>query len=288
MNKLYFCAITNLIFIDLKDEINGFLAAPTIWDSNTIFFGLHAFELPKKSVNFNDLSRLENQIKDIYVLGKRVERFFEFQILNSKIFDLRISNLQIFEDKKTLGELDFILKEKDTNQSIHVELVYKFYVYDPSYKNELSRWIGPNRRDSLLEKIDKLKSKQLPLLYKKRTQDILNGKYIPTKNIIQKVCYKASLFVPKNLLGSTFPKINNDCIKGYYITLKEFASNKYETKYFYSPQKQFWPVDPIKNEAWFSYQEILPQIKKFIKNKKAPLVWMKTDKGIEQFFVVWW
>ncbi|MFC4025994.1 DUF1853 family protein [Zunongwangia endophytica] len=251
-------------------------------------YDLEAFELPKRTFQRKDSVKLKNEIEKIFVLGKRVERFFEFQISNSAKFEVLLSNIQIIEDKKTLGELDFILKEKNTNQHIHVELVYKFYVYDPSFKNELSRWIGPNRKDSLLEKIDKLKSKQLPLLYKKKTQDILSGKNIATKNIVQKVCYKASLFVPKKLLGSTFTKINNDCIKGYYITFNEFASNEYETNYFYSPQKQFWPVDPIKNETWFSYQEILSQIIKFIENKKAPLVWMKTNKGIEQFFVVWW
>ncbi|WBL23713.1 DUF1853 family protein [Zunongwangia sp. HRR-M8] len=274
--------------INLKEEIRGFLITPTIWGSKNSSFGLNSFQLPEKSIELTNLSELHYQLKDIFVLGKRVERFFEYQIQHSNIYDLISSNIQIIEDKKTLGELDFILKEKDTNQSIHVELVYKFYVYDPSFKNELSRWIGPNRRDSLLEKIDKLKSKQLPLIYKKRTQDILHGKNIATKNIVQKVCYKASLFVPKHLLNHHFTKINNKCIKGYYISFSEFTSIEYGFYQFYSPGKQFWPVDPSKNETWFSYQEILPQLKNFIENKKAALVWMKTNKKVEQFFVVWW
>ena len=239
-------------------------------------------------MHFQQLSKLQNEIENIFVLGKRVERFFEFHILNSSIFDVKISNLQIIEDGRTLGELDFILEEKNTGQLVHVELVYKFYVYDPSFKNELSRWIGPNRKDSLIEKVDKLKSKQLPLLYHKRTQQVLSAKHVSTKNISQKVCYKASLFVPKRLLNHNFPNINKDCIKGYYIFFSEFTSVHYRNYQFFSPGKQYWPVDPSKNEFWLSYDEILPQLQKFIEAKKAPLVWMKTEKTFEQFFIVWW
>ena len=36
---------------------------------------------------------------------------------------------------------------------LHLELVYKFYLYDKNLgEKEIERWIGPNRSDSLLEK----------------------------------------------------------------------------------------------------------------------------------------
>ena len=217
-----------------------------------------------------------------------MERFFEYQIRQSEHYHLKICNLQVIKNKQTLGELDFIVKDKNTGQLTHIELVYKFYVYDPSFKEELARWIGPNRKDSLLEKVNKLKTKQLPLLYKNATQQILNVQHIATKSIAQRVCYKASLFVPRNLQNKKFISINNDCIVGFWIHFEEFTEEQFNHAQFFSPGKQFWPVDPSKNKLWFSYSEIFSQIESFIQQQRAPLVWMKTENHYEKFFIVWW
>jgi hypothetical protein len=62
-------------------------------------------------------------------------------------------NIQVIEDKKTIGEIDFIIEDKNTKQVIHMELAYKFYLFDPSISSEpINNWIGPNRDDSLQEK----------------------------------------------------------------------------------------------------------------------------------------
>ena len=246
------------------------------------------FDLPGNIPIREDEFLLSEKLDRIFVLGKRAERFFEYQIWHSNKYDLRLSNLQIIQNKKTLGELDFIVEEKDTGQLIHIELVYKFYVYDPSYKEELARWIGPNRKDSLLEKVEKLKTRQLPLLHKNVTQEILNVKHISTRSIAQQVCYKANLFVPRKLQNKSFSSINNDCIIGFWIHFTEFNSDEFKQSKFFSPSKQFWPVDPAKNDFWLSYSEILPQIKSFIQQKRSPLLWMKTKDAFERFFVVWW
>jgi hypothetical protein len=44
-------------------------------------------------------------------------------------------NIQVIEDKKTIGEIDFIIEDKNTKQVIHMELAYKFYL-DPSISSE--------------------------------------------------------------------------------------------------------------------------------------------------------
>jgi hypothetical protein len=36
-------------------------------------------------------------------------------------------NIQVIEDK-TIGEIDFIIEDKNTKQVIHMELAYKFYL----------------------------------------------------------------------------------------------------------------------------------------------------------------
>ena len=107
------------------------------------------------------------------VLGKRAEIFFAEAIRQSSHYDLIAQNLQLIHNKQTLGEFDFFLKEQNTQQSLHVELVYKFYVYDSSFKQQLDRWIGPNRKDSLLKKIEHIKSHQFPLLFREESQELL-------------------------------------------------------------------------------------------------------------------
>ena len=85
---------------------------------------------------------------------------------SSKDKEIKIlaENVQIQNEKTTVGEIDCILTT--AKKPVHLEIIYKFYLYDKSVgTNELEHWIGPNRRDSLVSKLNKLKDKQLPLLY---------------------------------------------------------------------------------------------------------------------------
>ncbi len=72
--------------------------------------------MPAKPLNQNPDLLLIEKLERIFVLGKRVEAFFEHQIQQSEDYLLKISNLQIIQNKKTLGELDFIIEEIATGQ----------------------------------------------------------------------------------------------------------------------------------------------------------------------------
>ena len=112
------------------------------------------------------------ELPENLMLGKRVERFFSYQLKSQKRFTILKENIQIYNDKITIGELDCLLLEN--HKPKHVEVVYKFYLYDHSVgKTELEHLIGPNRKDTLTQKIEKLKLKQLPLLHKIETHEIL-------------------------------------------------------------------------------------------------------------------
>ena len=122
------------------------------------------------------LRKLEKRIR----LGQLAEQFVFNQLDTCESIELLAENIQIQKDKQTLGELDALLKVD--NQPIHLEIVYKFYVYDDTLGNtELKRWIGPNRKDSLVEKLTKLQDKQLPLLYSQDCKKTLTY-LLPTKD----------------------------------------------------------------------------------------------------------
>lgn len=167
--------------------------------------------------------------------------------------------------------------------------MYKFYIFDPDFKNELEGWIGPNRRDTFLKKINHLKTHQLPLLYQEESSQVLSKLNLNAHKIEQQVCFLANLFVPKHRINQEFCEINNKAIVGYWIKKNEFLTNEYQPHQFYSPKKANWPVEPQYHTEWKSFNEILEQIEVLFQHQKAALLWMKKDNfTFERFFVVWW
>ena len=90
-------------------------------------------------------------------LGHLAEKIVSELIKLSANYNVLYENIQIIDGKKTIGEIDFIIEELKTKALIHMELAYKFYLFDPTISSEpINNWIGPNRNDSLNEKLDKL------------------------------------------------------------------------------------------------------------------------------------
>lgn len=270
-------------------QLQGFIETPSLW-KNREMFGLQQFEIPKYS--FPENIDLQKEIPDLaknYVLGKRMERFFEFLLKYSIEIEVLKSNIQIQQEKITLGEIDFLAQDIFLDQNHHIELVYKFYVYDPSYENELERWIGPNRRDSLLQKIEKLKQRQFPILFNPETKKLLSALNLKAEELTQSVCFKASLFLPKGTQLTIKEQLNENCIAGYWLHFEEFNSEEYIGNEYYIPTKQDWPVNPEFSEEWFSFSEIKKEILVQHQKKRSPLVWIRrSSREIERIFIVWW
>ncbi|TYP98901.1 hypothetical protein C7447_102219 [Tenacibaculum adriaticum] len=261
-------------------QYQGFLKTPFLWRSNRIN-NLQQFDLQiTYSTSFN--LKIEGNPR----LEKLVERFVSNQLEQDKAIKILAENIQVQDHKITLGELDCLLLKNGI--PIHLEIIYKFYLYDPKAGNsEIEHWIGPNRRDSFVQKINKLKEKQLPLLYHSLTKPILNQLKLSVKDIKQQVYFKAQLFVPLKDFGKEFDLINNDCIKGFYITVKEL--NQFSDCKFYIPTKHNWLVEPHVSIDWLSLENFTSKLTPFIENESSPLCWLKKPNGeLIKFFVVWW
>ncbi|TRO66389.1 DUF1853 family protein [Christiangramia sabulilitoris] len=273
----------NLKAISVPDQFEGFLNTPDIFQDR-FSCNYKTFEFPEIEITKEIIAELEElEHPRNSVLGKRMESFFEIAIRHSKRYDLTASNIQIIDRKQTLGELDFLIFDHERSKTIHVELVYKLYIYDPSFETEIKRWIGPNRRDSFYEKLEKLKTRQFPLIFKPETSEYLDDLGIEVNEIEQQLCFKAHLYLPQNSRTK-----NAIGVMGNYYNLTDFQNMPWKDHLFYSPKKKEWSCSPEKNQNWYSYPELMDNIQSMLADKRSPMVWMKTQTGYHRYFIVWW
>lgn len=223
------------------------------------------------------------------MLGKQAEYLFEHYLTHSKRYQIIASNIQIQGIFETLGELDYIVLDTLTNKKLHIELACKFYLLDESLGSEIkAQWIGPNRKDRLIDKLEKLHKKQFPLLHKKETSLFLDTFEINSTKIEQQVCLKAFLFLPKNKREFNIPQHYAHCIVGTYIKFEELDTIIDANASYALPSKKEWLLPPISIENWFSFSEVKEKITESIAKKRSPLVYKKVRTSIEKIFVVWW
>lgn len=242
------------------------------------------------------------------VLGKQAEACFEAYLKHSKHFELLAANLQIHTStslsnqstslsnypallnnpyaKETLGELDYIVRNLKTTEVVHIELACKFYLYDESAGiSPEEKWVGPNRKDSLFKKLEKLKQRQFPLLHRPETLQKLEALGIP-KPSLQQLCLKAFLFIPRKMLREALPQNIKNCIVGHYIKPSDFKDEG--TACYAIPSKKEWllPINAI--AKWYPFSEIKPLITTQLEMGRSPLVYKKTPQNVELFFITWW
>lgn len=217
-------------------------------------------------------------------LGHLVELFAFFEFDANESYKLMASNLQINDEERTLGEIDAIIKTNE--QRIHLEVAYKFYLYDDTKDSSgLTNWIGPNRKDSLVQKFSKIKRKQFPLVYNYLTQKALKDLNIEPPET-QKVNFKGQLFLPYDKKIAVNP-LNHYCVKGYYYRPEQIIE-RVDSK-FYIPHKLEWLSEPHTNVDWVDFARFNKKLNELLSDKRSPMCWIKSQKGeIEKCFVVWW
>ena len=122
------------------------------------------------------------------MLGKQAEYCFTHALNQSNRYQVIASTLQIQGEVATLGEIDYLIYDRKKEQVCHIELACKFYLYDPTFKTQEARWIGPNRKDTLADKLRKLKQKQFPMLFASETEQVLMSLGITADSVVQQLC----------------------------------------------------------------------------------------------------
>lgn len=258
-------------------RFDGFRSTPSLWEGS--WQGLTSFATRTVHPDLNPEIESTPRMR----FGKLMEQFVLFELAEDPGINILGSNIQIFNGKETLGELDCLIEQAGAR--IHLEIGFKFYVYDPTISGELNRWIGPNRRDSLVLKLDKLKQKQLPLLYKPQTVQRLHDMGLDAQEFRQQVNFRTQLFVPWNAMESTYPMVNPNCISGFYLFEEEVQH--FSDHHFHIPTKLDWVVEPHADVTWINYDSFTSEIKAHLASRRSPLCWMKSNEGkMQKFFVL--
>ncbi|MGF1764371.1 DUF1853 family protein [Aliivibrio kagoshimensis] len=114
-------------------------------------------------LNVGNLNGIHFQpfISGSYGLSNRLGFYYQWlwkQVIEqSAHYDLIAEEVQINHEGRTIGAIDFILREHATQQLEHWEIAVKFYLF---YQGQ---WLGPNNSDRLDLKIDKMLNHQLTL-----------------------------------------------------------------------------------------------------------------------------
>jgi hypothetical protein len=222
------------------------------------------------------------------MIGKQAEFCFEYYLKHSHRYKLLAANIQIKGETETLGEIDYLVFDTERQQMLHVELACKFYLHDSGLNDmDLSQWIGPNRKDTLKEKLDKLHLKQFPLIKRAETQDTLKKLNIDPDTIEQQLCLKAFLFIRKGWSANQFSDSYRSCLVGYWIPFSEFITED-NTALYSIPKKKEWLLPLEQTKEYNSFSETQAILKLNIDIKRSVLIYKKQKTAITRIFVVWW
>ncbi|WP_339334482.1 MULTISPECIES: DUF1853 family protein [unclassified Croceitalea] len=266
-----------------KELCKGFYTTPPLWINKQ--FGVQQFNFPKLDLLNLSAKAIPEQLR----LGHKMEYVFEQLLNHSEDWKVLAKNLLIDRNKVRQGELDFVLQHKQSKETYHVELAYKFYIINPEITEPIHRLMGPNKRDMFFTKLEKLKQKQFPLLYCKELSKQLEILEIKTETVQQQACFKAQLFLPYEVDGISIRPLNKNCIKGSWVRFDDFNTAEFKKWQYYIPFKQEWVLEPSTDRNYATQYETLLDINLRMLKENAPMLWVKKPNGvIEKVFVVWW
>jgi len=264
-------------------SIEGIIQTPPLWLKQQ--FGLKQFDLPEIDATQISAYTPPTNLR----LGHQVEHIISHLLRADPTYDIILQNVQLKRDQITIGEIDYILKEKSTGRYIHLELACKFYLVDPKISEPVYRLIGPNRRDMFFTKMEKIKEHQFPLLYTQEGLQVLEENHIDVHKINQEVLFLGNLFMPYQKATPSIRPLNTSCIVGSWISWSDFSAVEFGKDFFYLPQKFEWIHLPHDGVNWLSYEAARMEVNLRLLRESSPMVWRKRKEGlIEKLFVVWW
>ena len=219
-------------------------------------------------------------------LGNYFESLWACWIEASVRYEMVARNLQIIENGRTLGELDFIVKDRLTDTTQHWEVAVKFYLGVGDTRNH-SNWYGPAKKDRLDLKVEHLLHHQTKICERQATRKILDAKNISIDACA--VILKGRLFY-EALKEPVIPP-EHACFehcKSRWFRRDDFEKYYHHDNDFYPLIGVGWMASPDSglSKHSLSMQEVLKRIDEV--SYRLPLLLMVCRNGLEseRIFVV--
>lgn len=106
-------------------------------------------------------------------LGHYFERLYECLMQDLLGWDILLKNQPVRSNGITLGELDFLVRNPEDNVVEHHEIAVKFYLGHQNASQDRPLWYGPNARDRLDIKTQRLIDHQSQMTERPETRNLL-------------------------------------------------------------------------------------------------------------------
>ncbi len=132
-------------------------------------------------------------------LGLYFESLWHFFLEQDDEVELLARNLPVHQDGRTIGEFDCLYFCRRRNCHVHLELAVKFYLgwpdgTGPREASKASEWLGPNARDRLDIKLDRLLQHQSQLGSRESARPLLES--LGIEALQREIEIKGRLFAP--------------------------------------------------------------------------------------------
>lgn len=213
--------------MDLKPFINWIIHSPTLFAApgNEIV----ASHPPFTSVNTHSIEPYQGNPRLGFIYQYLCSQLFS----QSDEFKLLAEEIQIQQDNKTVGAIDFIVKNSHAEIE-HWEVAIKFYLLHGA------RWYGPNAKDRLDKKLSHMLNHQLTM----SSHPCFIAQYPQWRNIKHKLLIQGRLYINPFLqqqipTGCAGYPLNTSQINGYWCYQSQFRQVKQP---LYILDKQKWAV----------------------------------------------
>lgn len=157
-----------------------------------------------------------------YKLGIRSEALLDWGLRRTDRFRVIDAQVQLRQGGQSLGELDFLLEDRVTGQLEHWELAVKFFLWGVDGE---AAWIGPDRKDRLALKLERMLHRQLPLSGNEVFRDWLRTHHpdLGDRPWQRRLLSRGWLFLPPDAPFPEQPLGSEQCGRGWWLPLREQA-----------------------------------------------------------------
>ncbi len=143
--------------------ISGFIAGTNWWSAEKLEqeYQIYLPRLAQLDKNPTELKAALKTTKS-HRLGHYFEALVTFWLQTTSSYELLLSQFPLRNQHRTLGEIDYLVRDLSTGKIIHIEVAVKFYLGKDGL-NDMANWHGPGLQDRLDKKFDHLCNHQTQL-----------------------------------------------------------------------------------------------------------------------------